>query len=202
VARLLARGTSRRRVADIDLLRQRARPWRASWVALAAALACAVGASRHLAAAQDRVAIEEAAAARAASLQRRARPPARPAVPAAPAAAAAELSALQAGADLLAARSHPWADVFAGVEEASRGVAMLSWKHQATQASIDLDVAVAGDDAAWAFAERLSADTSRFDQATLVSRDRLEPAQAGLTVRARVEAVLKGGRASAEARSW
>ncbi len=205
VARLIAGGLGRRRVAGFDLLRQRIRPWRASWAFLVLAIVVAIGARRHAETLQDGVAVQEAALARAQALQRVAHRPAvhtTAASVSAPAAQAADLASLQAAAEMLAARDHPWADVFAGVEEASQDVAMLSWQHDVSQAVIALDVAVPGDAAAWAFAERLAANATRFDRATLVSRDRIDPPQAGMAVRARVEAVLRrqpapaGGRPS------
>jgi hypothetical protein len=114
---------------------------------------------------------------------------------------AADAKALQAALDMLSIRNHPWADVFAGVESAGRHVAMLELQHDSSQAVINIDVAVPSDDAAWAFAESLAADTGRFSQATLLTRERMNPVQGAMSARARVQAVLKAVKQPIEGRA-
>jgi len=194
VAEVIASGLSRHRRIDLDLLGTPPRAAWGSWALMLVAVICALAEARR----EDRLlsvqAREQALLERVQASHARVRPAAdlsrRPVLPTADTGVGADIRTLQAAADMLALQQHPWADVFAGVESAGGQVAMLSLQHEANRAVVDVEVAVPNDDAAWGFAERLSADSHRFRSATLLTRQPLEPPAGMLTGRARVQAVL------------
>ncbi len=179
-----------RRTLDLDLLESPPRASIASWLLLLVAVTCALVESQRaegLRVAQER---EQALLGRMQASHARVRQPTRPASAATVASASPQSKALEAGAAMLSLQQHPWADVFAGVEAAGSGVAILGLQHDASQSAIDIELAVPNDDAAWGFAERMASDTKRFGSATLLTRQPLEPPVGGMGERARVQAVL------------
>ena len=185
-------GLSRRRRLDLDLLGTPTRAWWGSWALMLFAVACGLAQARHeddLWSAQAR---EQALLERVQASRTRTRPAANAQSPSAETGVVADLRTLEAAADMLALQQHPWVDVFTGVEAASGHVAILSLEHDAHGPMVDVEVAVPNDEAAWGFAEHMSADSTRFKSATLLARQPLEPPARVLTGRARVQAVLAG----------
>ncbi len=190
VAEVVGTKLSRRRSIDLDLLGTPPRAAWASWALLLVAVTCALAEARRedsllSAQARDQALLERVQASHA-----RARPTASASVLAPNMGGVAEIRTLEAAADMLALQQHPWGDVFTGVEAASGHVAILNLQHDASRPVVDVEVAVPNDEAAWGFAERMSADSAHFASATLLTRQPLEPAVGALTGRARVQAVL------------
>ena len=108
-----------------------------------------------------------------------------------------DLSSLESAVALTERWNHPWQAVFAGVETASRDVAMLALGHDATSAIVNIEAAVPNDRAAWQFVQGLGTDTAHFREARLVSREALIPPAGDLAVQVRVQAILKLATANA-----
>lgn len=109
---------------------------------------------------------------------------------------AADARSLQAAARLAARLSHPWPEVFAGIEQASDGVALLRMDHDSDSGIVQIDAAVRDDQAAWRFVEALAADGERFAEAELTERQPLDPPQGEFGLRVRVQVKVAERRAA------
>jgi hypothetical protein len=190
VAKSIATGLRRRSMLDLDLLRSRIRPWRASWaLLLAAVVVTAMGEHRR-----DEL-LDRLADAQGDLIRAQARPvhtPRPTGLAHSDANEATQADRMQAALDMLAMRDHPWAELFAGLDADGSSEAMLTLAHDAKGRAVDLTLLVPDEDAAWSFAQRLAADSSRFTEASLVSSERLDRPAGTLVMRVRVRAVLKG----------
>ena len=192
VAKVIGTGRSRRRGIDLDLLGTPPRAMGASWALMLVAVICALGEARREDDLSSALSREQALLDRVQASHARVRPATSSFVLPPDRGAVADTRTLEAAADMLAFQQHPWSDVFTGIEAASGRVAILSLQHDASRQVVDVEVAVPNDEAAWDFAERMSADSAHFASATLMSRQPLEPAVGTLTGRARVQATLAG----------
>jgi hypothetical protein len=190
VVKQIAAGLRQRSVLELDLQRRRIRPWRASWAMLLLAVGVAAIGEHH----RDDL-LDRRADAQGDLIRAQARP-----MHTLPAAGAARSHAnevtqedrMQAALDMLALRDHPWPELFAGLDAGVASMSMLALAHDAKSRAVDLTLLAPDDEAAWSLVQRLASDSARFSEASLVSRERLDPPAGSLTLRVRIRAVLKG----------
>lgn len=176
---------------DLDLMGPRVGTWWGSWALLAVSALSVVTMSSHR---DDLLAAKETAqqVLDRGLRQQQARRIRDAALATSPTRAAVlpELSTLEGAAALVNRLSHPWPAVFASVESANEGVAILGLRHNSNEAIIDIEAVVADDKAAWRFVQVLGADTVRFQQASLLSREPLTAATHDAMLRIHAQAIL------------
>lgn len=178
--------------ADLDLLGPHVRPGALAWALLLGGALAVVAMGQRRSDLEEREQRAQAQYEHAQRLQRallnRTRTAAAVQAASAPGVVpAADARSLQAAARLAARLSHPWAEVFSGIEQAADGVALLRLDHDADSGIVQIDAAVRDDQAAWQFVEALAADGERFAEAELTERQPLDPPQGEFGLRVRMQ---------------